>query len=83
MERKRPPLSALVPAYLTPGIEDRAIEIQQLLATRGQHRAPSIPDVLIAATGELSDLTVLHMGKDFELIAAVTRQPVERLTISS
>ena len=31
--------------YLTPGIEDRAFEVQMLLADRGQHRAPSIPDL--------------------------------------
>ena len=27
---------------------------------------PSIPDLLISATAELSRLTVLHVGKDFE-----------------
>ena len=36
--------------YLTPKIEDRAFEIQSMLAERGQHRAPAIPDLLIAAT---------------------------------
>lgn len=45
----------------------------------GQHRAPSIPDLLIGATTELTDLTVLHLDKDFELIAQITGQPVERL----
>jgi predicted nucleic acid-binding protein len=54
-------------------------EIQMLLADRGDHRAPSIPDLLIAATAELSRLTVLHVDKDFDLIAAITGQPVERL----
>jgi hypothetical protein len=47
------------------------------LADRGQHRAPSIPDLIIAATAELAELTVLHLGTDFELIAQVTGQPVE------
>ena len=46
--------------YLTPAIEDRAVEVLTLLADRGQHRAPSIPDLLIAATAELAGLTVLH-----------------------
>jgi len=32
----------------------------------GQHPAPSVPDLLIAATAELSGLTVLHLDKDFE-----------------
>ena len=65
--------------YLTPRIEDRALEVQSVLAARGQHRAPSIPDLLIAATAELANLTVLHLDKDFELIAQVSGQPIERL----
>lgn len=73
------PLAAMPTEYLTPAIEERAIELQQLLADRGQHRAPSIPDILLAATAELASLTVLHLDKDFELIAAVTNQPLERL----
>jgi len=68
--------------YLTPRIEDRALELQLMLAERGQHRAPSIPDLLIAATAELAELTVLHVDKDFELIADITGQPVERLDVS-
>jgi predicted nucleic acid-binding protein len=55
------------------------LDVQVTLAGKGKHRAPSIPDLLIAAVAELVDLTVLHMNKDFELIAELTRQPVERL----
>jgi predicted nucleic acid-binding protein len=65
--------------YLTPRIEDRALELQSLLADQGQHRAPSIPDLVIAATAELAELTVLHLDKDSELIAETTGQPTERL----
>jgi predicted nucleic acid-binding protein len=50
-----------------------------LLAGLGHHRAPSIPDLLIAATAERAGFTVLHLDKDFELIAEITGQPVERL----
>lgn len=67
--------------YLTPAAEDRAVEVQLLLADRGQHRAPSIPDLLVAATAELSGLTILALDKDFELIAQITGQPVERLDV--
>lgn len=74
-----PPIASMPIEYLTPMIEDRALAIQSTLAERGQHRAPSIPDVLIAATAELAELTVLHIDKDFELIAAFTGQPHERL----
>jgi predicted nucleic acid-binding protein len=73
------PLAAMPVEYLTPAIEDRALELQLLLAEQGQHRALSIPDLIIAATAELAALTVLHLDKDFELIAALTGQPVERL----
>lgn len=76
-----PPLSLLPVEYLRPTIEDRAVEVQALLADRGQHRAPAIPDLLIAATAELSSLTVLHLDKDFDLIAAITGQPIERLRL--
>ncbi len=76
---RRPPLSSMPVEYLTPAIEDRAVDVQRLLAGQGQHRAPSIPDLLIAATAELAGLTVLHADKDFELIAAVTGQEAERL----
>jgi predicted nucleic acid-binding protein len=74
-----PPLNLMAVEYLTPAIEDRAVQVQRLLTDRGQHRAPSIPDLLIAATAELADLTVLHLDKDFELIADLTGQPTERL----
>jgi predicted nucleic acid-binding protein len=77
---RQPPLSSMPVEYQTPATEDRAVEILALLADRGQHRAPSIPDLIIAATAELAGLTVLHLDKDFEIIAAVTGQPVERLS---
>lgn len=76
---ERPPLARMPVEYLTPAIEDRAVEVQVVLAERGQHRAASIPDLLIAATAELAQLTVLHDDRDFELIAEITGQPVERL----
>jgi len=76
---RQPPLASMPVEYLTPAIEDRAVEILALLADRGQHRAPAIPDLLIAATAELAGLTILHLDKDFEVIAEVTGQPVERL----
>ncbi|MER7166466.1 PIN domain nuclease [Micromonospora sp. NPDC000207] len=74
-----PPLSLMPIEHLTPAIEDRALEVQMLLADRGQHRAPSIPDLLIAATAEKTGLTVLAVDKDFDLIAAVTGQPIDTL----
>ncbi|MGB4780145.1 PIN domain nuclease [Microbacterium sp.] len=76
---RQPPLSLMPVERITPAIEDRAEEVQMLLADRGQHRAPSIPDLLIAATGEKAGLTVLAVDKDFDLIAQITGQRVETL----
>jgi predicted nucleic acid-binding protein len=40
-----------------------------------------VPDLIIAATAELAGLTVLHLDKDFEIIADITGQPLEQLRI--
>jgi predicted nucleic acid-binding protein len=79
---RQPPLSAMPVEYLTPAIEDRAVEVLTLLADRGQHRAPSIPDLIVAAAAELAGLTVLQVDKDFEVIADLTGQPIERLRVA-
>jgi predicted nucleic acid-binding protein len=76
-----PPLSLMPVEYLTPAIEDRAVEVQLLLADRGQHRAPAIPDLIVAATAEKGSLTVLAVDKDFDLIAQISGQPIERLRV--
>jgi len=76
-----PPLSLMPVERFTPSMEDRAWEVQMLLADRRQHRAPSIPDLLIAATAEKTGLTVLAMDNDFGLIANVTGQPVETVEL--
>jgi predicted nucleic acid-binding protein len=81
-ELHRPPLALLPIEYLTPASESRALIVQALLAERGQHRAPSVADLLIAATAELTGATVLHVDKDFELVANLTGQPVETLPTS-
>jgi predicted nucleic acid-binding protein len=55
------------------------IAVLALLGDRGRRRAPSIPDLIIAATAGLAGLTVLHLDKDFDLIAEITGQSMERL----
>lgn len=79
---RRPPLASMPLEYQTPAIEDRAIEVQLRLADLGHHRAPSIADLIVAATAELVGLTVVHVDKDFDVIAEVTGQPVERLVLA-
>lgn len=75
------PLNKMLTRDLTPMAEGRAVEVQLLLAEQGRHRAPSVADLLLAATAELAGLTILHVDKDFDLIAEITGQPVERLAI--
>lgn len=74
-----PPVASMPVEYATPTSEDRAVEVLTLLADRGHHRAPSVPDLLVAATAEIAGLAVLHDDKDFELIAEMTGQSTERL----
>lgn len=47
------------------------------LAARGQHRAPRIADLFVAAVADRHHATVLHYDKDFELIAEATGLPHE------
>jgi len=77
----QPPLSHMLVDHFTPAIEERALQVLQLLAQRGRHRAVGLSDLLIAATAETHGLTVLHADHDFELIAEVTGQQVERLRL--
>jgi len=42
---------------------------------------PSIQDLLNAATADLAQRKVLHLDRDYELIADITGQPVERLKL--
>jgi predicted nucleic acid-binding protein len=67
----------LVPILIAPRAERRAREVQAELVRRGQHRAVSIPDLLMAAAAEVEQLSVLHYDADFELIASITGQPTQ------
>lgn len=55
----------------------RAMDVHRLLAASSQHRHFRLPDLIIAATAEQHDATVLHYDADYDRIAAVTGQPVE------
>jgi predicted nucleic acid-binding protein len=76
---RRPPLTLMPVENATPAVEARAVEVQGILARLGHHRAPSVPDLLIAATAELAGLVVLHRDKDFDVIAEVTGQELDEL----
>lgn len=74
-----PPLSLMPPVLCSQATENRALEVQEMLADRGNHRAVGPIDLAIAAAAEIHRLTLVHVDKDFELIATVTGQPIERL----
>lgn len=78
-----PPLSLMPLEFLTPEMEKRADEVQTLLADRGQHRGgPGLHDLLVAAAAEKLRLTVIHDDSDFDTIAQITGQTVERLGLT-
>ena len=56
---------------------DRALEVQHVLSARGQLRTIRFPDLLIAATAERHELTVIHYDRDYDAISEVTGQPTE------
>jgi predicted nucleic acid-binding protein len=62
---------------VTTAAMDRALDVHRALATSGQHRHFSLPDLVIAAAAELAGLTVLHYDADYDRITAVTGQPTE------
>jgi predicted nucleic acid-binding protein len=55
---------------------DRAVNVQDALANKSQHRGARIADLLIAAA-EAAGLVVLHYDHDYDLIAKVIGQPTE------
>ncbi|MGH8922849.1 MAG: PIN domain nuclease [Actinomycetes bacterium] len=52
----------------------RALSIQAELAGRGQLRAVSLPDLIIAAVAERHRICVLHYDGDYEHVASITGQ---------
>lgn len=78
-QRIRADFAELPRLQLTSAAADRTLTVLDALARRGQHRAPSQQDLLIAAVAEEHGTSVVHCDKDYELIAEVTGQPVEWL----
>jgi predicted nucleic acid-binding protein len=51
---------------------------QDNLVDLGQHKGPSVVDLLVAATAEAWGLTVLHVDADFDTIARVVPLRAQR-----
>ncbi|WP_367042073.1 PIN domain nuclease [Streptomyces sp. Je 1-332] len=58
-------------------VYQRARTVQRLLTESGEHRSAGAVDLLLAATAELTGLTVLHYDADFDTIARATGQPTK------
>ena len=56
---------------------ERAVEVMELLARRGQHRAAGLPDLLQAAVAERHRVALLHYDGDFDVIGSATGQPMQ------
>ncbi|MFI6574962.1 PIN domain nuclease [Nocardiopsis sp. NPDC050513] len=54
---------------------DRAKQVQAAAVRKGNHRALSMADLLIAATAERHGVSVLHYDEGYEQIAAISGQP--------
>ncbi|WP_018347897.1 PIN domain nuclease [Longispora albida] len=74
---KRTLLAALQWTDTPDDVWERAIEVQEKLTIRGQHRSAGIADLVVAVTAHHARLTVLHYDNDFDTIAAATGQPTQ------
>jgi predicted nucleic acid-binding protein len=79
--RRRWRLEALELVGIDSSAWRRATDVFEQLSRRGplHHRQVAIPDLLVAAAGELADIPVCHYDRDFELIAEVTGQAVRAI----
>jgi predicted nucleic acid-binding protein len=55
----------------------RALEVQGVLWRSGHVRAVGFPGLLIAAVAEREHVTLMHYDSDYDLVAQVTRQPMQ------
>ena len=78
---RREALESLPSIPIDADVWHRATDVFQLLAETAplHHRQVNLPDLLVAAAAELTSLTVVHYDRDFEVIAAVTKQPLRAL----
>ncbi|MEU8898358.1 PIN domain nuclease [Nocardia sp. NPDC048505] len=58
---------------------DDTADLQRLLADQGWHQSAGPVDLLVSVTAVHHKLTVLHADRDFDTIAKVTGQSVERI----
>jgi predicted nucleic acid-binding protein len=81
LAERRDQLEHLRSAPMGERVWRRALDVLETLASRGplHHREVPVQDLLIAAAAERAELPVLHYDGHFELIAAVTGQPIRAI----
>jgi predicted nucleic acid-binding protein len=72
-------LAALPSVPVDAAVWERAVEVWQLLVDQGRQRQVKQPDLLVAAAGEVAGVVVCHYDRHFDVIAAVTGQPVRAI----
>jgi predicted nucleic acid-binding protein len=78
-DQLREHLRSLFAWHPTPEGAWRFVErVQDELVAVSQHKGPSVVDLLVAATADAWDLTVLHVDADFDTIARVAGVQVRR-----
>lgn len=78
-DQLRDQLRALFTWHPMPDDAWRFVErTQDALVALGQHKGPSVVDLLVAATADAWGLTVLHVDADFDTIARVVPVQVRR-----
>lgn len=55
----------------------RAIDVMAELWSSAHPRSVPLPDLLIAATAERHQVSVLHYDVDFDVISSITAQPMD------
>ncbi|MGW9209584.1 PIN domain-containing protein [Embleya sp. NPDC055664] len=73
-------LTEMFPYYVVPdSVWSDSADLQRDLAGPSWHRGASFADFAVAVTARHHGLTLLHLDRDFEVIAKVTGQPVRRI----
>jgi hypothetical protein len=60
-----------------PTIHKTTIEVDESLVERAGPPTPGLPDLLLAAIAERHRVTLLHYDADFDMVGAITGQPMQ------
>jgi predicted nucleic acid-binding protein len=78
-EDRRRDLDALAKVPNDQNSWDRAMDVWRELVIQGRQRQVKIQDLLVAASADIAGLPLCHYDGDFDVIAAITGQPVRAI----